>query len=293
MTLNAFERIFTNNSKYASYETVPYFDSLAYTVQEFLYTDKATDQKHDFRMDRHIKLYDFMTLASFFISSSVEDLGRATIKGYIEDMKQSLIQYVHTEKIEYRKEGLIISCASFELRIALLWTAYIYADVRFQWSGGEYWKDAKQMLYDLMKEECGYSDKFINVLPPLVNTDKAFLVMLSHIEKNQVNRKKVQTQKADETQQEEVEDATEFEEIDLHDKVRLDLLLRLIENDGADLEKHGNKMKAATIMQSVTGLPLQTCKNYCTNRDLNTTVHSEETLTMNSILQALGMKIRL
>ena len=66
------------------------------------------------------------------------------------------------------------------------------------------------------------------------------------------------------------------EEIDWHDKVRLDVLLRLMVKDGADLEKHGNKMKAAKIMQSITGLPLQTCKNYCTNRDLNITIHSEE-----------------
>ena len=292
MTLNAFEHIFTDNSEYANYKTVPYFDSLAYTVQEFLYTDKATDHNHDFRMDSHIKLYDFMTLASYFITSSVSDLGRATIKGYIEDMKQSVIPYVHAEKVEYRKECLVVSCASFELILALLWTAYIYADARFQWSGDECWKDAKQILFDLMKEEYGYSDENIHVLPPLMNTDKAFSVMMSHIEKNQIKRKKALPQKADEPQQEE-DDEIEFVEIDLHDKVRLDLLLRLIENDGADLEKHGNKMKVATIMQSITGLPLQTCKNYCTNRDLNTTVHSEETLTMNSILQSLGMKIRL
>ena len=292
MTLNAFERIFTDNSEYANYKTVPYFDSLAYTVQEFLYTDKATDHNHDFRMDRHIKVYDFMTLVSFFIRTSVEDLGRATIKGYIEDLKQSVIQYVHTEKVEYRKEGLIITCASFELILALLWTAYIYAEVRSQWSDAEWWEDAKQMLYDLMKDECEYPDEYISTLPPFMHKDQAVKVMTSHIIKKQANEKKALPQKADEPQQEE-DDEIEFVEIDLHDKVRLDLLLRLIENDGADLEKHGNKMKVATIMQSITGLPLQTCKNYCTNRDLNTTVHSEETLTMNSILQSLGMKIRL
>lgn len=83
------------------------------------------------------------------------------------------------------------------------------------------------------------------------------------------------------------------EEIDWHDKVRLDVLLRLMVKDGADLEKHGNKMKAAKIMQSITGLPLQTCKNYCTNRDLNITIHSEEILKMNTLLQSLGMEIRL
>jgi hypothetical protein len=96
-----------------------------------------------------------------------------------------------------------------------------------------------------------------------------------------------------EEQAEPSQDEESSEAIDWHDKVRLDALLRLMENDGADLEKHGNKMKAARIMQSITGLPLQTCKNYCTNRDLNTTTHNEEILKMNTLLQALGMKIRL
>lgn len=83
------------------------------------------------------------------------------------------------------------------------------------------------------------------------------------------------------------------ESIGFHDKVRLDLLLRLMESNGADLDKYGNKVKAAQVMQSITGLPLQTCKNYCTERNLNVTTHSEEVLQMNTLLQALGMEIRL
>ena len=83
------------------------------------------------------------------------------------------------------------------------------------------------------------------------------------------------------------------EEIEWHDKVRLDLLLRLIKKDGAVIDKHGNKIKVARIMQAITGLPLNTCKNYCTNRDLSLTHHKEEILKLNAILQALGMEIRL
>ena len=83
------------------------------------------------------------------------------------------------------------------------------------------------------------------------------------------------------------------EDITLHDKVRLDLMLRLMKDNGANLDKHGNKTKAAQLMQSITGLPLQTCKNYCSDPHLNTTTHSEEILKMNTLLQALGMKIHL
>lgn len=84
-----------------------------------------------------------------------------------------------------------------------------------------------------------------------------------------------------------------FEDIKFHDKVRLELLLRLMKKDGADLDKYGNKVKAADIMKSVTSLPLQTCKNYCTDPKLSTKEHEEEILRLNTKLQALGMKIRL
>lgn len=83
------------------------------------------------------------------------------------------------------------------------------------------------------------------------------------------------------------------EDIKFHDKVRLELLLRLMKKDGADLDKYGNKVKAAEIMKSVTSLPLQTCKNYCSDPQLSTKEHEEEILRLNTKLQALGMKIRL
>ena len=89
------------------------------------------------------------------------------------------------------------------------------------------------------------------------------------------------------------DDIPDEEESTWHDKVRLDLLLRLIKSDGADLTKRGNKTRAAELMRDITGLPLQTCKNYCSNEDLNTNEHKEEVLKMNSKLQALDMNIRL
>ena len=81
--------------------------------------------------------------------------------------------------------------------------------------------------------------------------------------------------------------------IEWHDKVRLDLLLRLMKKDGVQLERHGNKARAAELMQTITKLPISTCKNYCTNEDLNTKEHEEEILRLNSKLQALGMGTRL
>lgn len=81
MITKVYERIFTDNSQYADYEEIPYFDTLAYTVQEFLYTEKAKNIVCDMRMDNHIKLPDFMTLTVYFVSKSAEDFGRTAIKG--------------------------------------------------------------------------------------------------------------------------------------------------------------------------------------------------------------------
>lgn len=77
-----------------------------------------------------------------------------------------------------------------------------------------------------------------------------------------------------------------------HDKVRLELLLRLLENDGTDMQDVV-KARVAEVLRVITKLPISTCKNYCTNRDLNIKVHEEEILKLNSILQAIGMEIRL
>lgn len=88
-------------------------------------------------------------------------------------------------------------------------------------------------------------------------------------------------------------DVEVVEEISAHDKVRLELLLKLMEKDGINLTKHGNKVKAASILNTLTGLSLNTCKQYCSDRNLNVTTHSEEILKINTLLQALEMKSHL
>lgn len=82
------------------------------------------------------------------------------------------------------------------------------------------------------------------------------------------------------------------EEIEWHDKVRLELLLRLLENSGTDME-NVRKIRVAEVMRSVTSLPISTCKNYCSNRILSTSTHEEEILKLNSKLQAIGISILL
>ena len=299
MELLSFTRIFTNNDGYKECESYPYMDSLAYTVQEFLYTPKVKYEGNDFRMNDHIKLYDFITLAVYFIDNSDSDFGRINIKELINAIRQSDESSQDIEKIEYTDDGIIITNASYELIMALLWTTFVYACVINHLYSEKRWKKISLMLFEEMQENNHYLKNNSNLQLLILQADKAVQVMSCHIVNNYGTEFTPQQEELeqDNPEQKEIEDCKidddSAKDISLHDKVRLDLLLRLLLNDGANIDKHGNKKKAAQIMQSITGLPLQTCKNYCSNRDLNVKTHGEEVLMMNILLQALGMKIRL
>ena len=78
-----------------------------------------------------------------------------------------------------------------------------------------------------------------------------------------------------------------------HDKVRLDLLFRLLKNADADFATHGNKKKAAELMRKISGLPLRTCQNYCSDQSLNPDAHPTEVTEINNLLSALGLSVSL
>lgn len=100
------------------------------------------------------------------------------------------------------------------------------------------------------------------------------------------------TEDKEEASEESIETDANNNEIP-HDKVRLETLLRLMEKDDLNMGIHGNKTKAATLMNKISGLPLSTCKNYCASRDLNVITHKNEILLINSLLQSLEMSIHL
>lgn len=78
-----------------------------------------------------------------------------------------------------------------------------------------------------------------------------------------------------------------------HNKVVLEFFAKLLEKSGADLDKRGNKANAARLAETITGIPVSTCKTYMTNRDLNTTEHSDEVLKMNTAIKNLGIEWQL
>ena len=308
-------RRYFNNYDFHDSESIEDLESLAFVVQEFLYTEKAGFENFNCIMNRRIKLYDFMSLVFYFLNPLYTDFAKSTITGYLTDLQQMRKLTEQDDTIEYANENktLVVYNASSELIVSILWTVYIISYSYYITQETESWKNKTNMLYGLIRENYPYVESMLKEQSPLKYTKEAMGLLANKI--HEKNEREKQAPKTNETKdngtenleariaeleekcKQQEEKIKEYEEaaesIDLHDKIRLGLLLRLLKNDGANIDKHGNKTKAAQIMQSITGLPLQTCKNYCSEPNANTKLHGEEVLKINALLQALDMEIRL
>ena len=77
-----------------------------------------------------------------------------------------------------------------------------------------------------------------------------------------------------------------------HNKVVLEVFVKLLEASGVDFKVHGNKANAARLAETITRLPFTTCQNYFSDR-LRTNVHSDEVLKMNTVIKELGIEWQL
>ncbi len=93
--------------------------------------------------------------------------------------------------------------------------------------------------------------------------------------------------------------------ITLHNNVRLEFLLRLMDNDGLQstvnarskrapqkYENYGNDAETARLLNALTGIPLSTCDKYVCNRGLPP-ARDEERKAVNKQAERLGMKTRI
>ena len=319
MTLTCFGNIYTNDNLYEEKE-IPYMDSLVLFIELYLYSDKETEfMGHRFFMSYYLKLCDFMNITYCFIRESESESGKNKIQEYIHLLLHPQLpdndEEIIKEILNPPEEGITVTYPWEKVVIAVLWVAWIYAKVRYKFDKEEKCKAAEELFYNFILENYPHDDEeYFKEQTHNEYTDSAVETLSDFIE-GKKELKISQTQegidwliKRNEELKEENEELKEKLEIleqiqealetspdgkEWHDKVRLDALLRLMQENGADLEKHGNKRKAAEIMRAISGLPLSTCTNYCTNRDLSLTHHEEEILRLNSKLQALGMKIRL
>ena len=99
----------------------------------------------------------------------------------------------------------------------------------------------------------------------------------------------------DDTSKEETDTSSEeFMSMPVHQKVQLELLMKFIEKEIPDFEKiYGHKTKVACLLEIITGLSTQICKNYVTYRNLNKETHEEEIENANRLLKALNISFQL
>ena len=326
MPATNFRRIFRDNCHYAGYEKLHYIDSLARVVVDYVFSDKLAEGDCPLSMGNdYIRLYDFMTLVVYIIVESTKDFGDVTIKEWLYTYEENpfhkyeAVEYIGTDTYFHINNG------GYELILALLWAAYIYARVRNTCEDKK-WGSAVDMLYNLMLESSGLNESAFKKTSLITQAQEACRTMVKYIKTSiaQHEQKKdeatanktpaldnsqyvarinelekelqqVTAEKEQLKQQVEVLQSPEGAPIDTdgHGAVRMELVRLLMEKDGADLEKHGNKVIAARLMEAITGLANKTCRNHLSDPNVNQTEHKQEILEINSKLQALGMSIRL
>ena len=78
-----------------------------------------------------------------------------------------------------------------------------------------------------------------------------------------------------------------------HNKVVLEVFVKLLEASGVDFKVHGNKAIAAHLAEYNTGIKKDACKKYMCYKDLNTSYHKDEVNKVNDQLRLLNINIKL
>lgn len=253
-----YHRYFTDNSKYGERKT-PYLDSLAYTVQEFLYTDGKAKQEiiyrervvnnytmtthvntktksFDCEMDGRIQLYDFVTLTYHLINTLPSDYAKVQLKEYLADLKQR-DKYDYVNKIHYtNNNGIFIEYASNEMIFALLWAAWIYLRVFLDLNPNKMLEKRVDMLYDAMKENYPYTEENLEKHPLIAHAADAIILMCKHIE---AKAKKKKSKPSQSSEEEHAEDNSKLQAR----IAELEAELEKAKKQVADLEKQNKEQK--------------------------------------------------
>ena len=78
-----------------------------------------------------------------------------------------------------------------------------------------------------------------------------------------------------------------------HNKVVLEVFVKLLEASGVDFKVHGNKAIAARLAEYVTGIKIDACNKYMCYKDLSTSYHKDEVNKVNDQLRLLNINIKL
>lgn len=255
MPYRTFKRQFTDNNKYGEFEKVPHLDALAHVVEEFVYSDKLDGDLLHFRMKEEIPMFDFMTLAAYFISESQQDFGKSTIVGFVEDLKAQYRGGRTTTLVEYLENNLFVTSASYELIMGLLWTTYIYQSACYTFSKNEKFAEISSMVYGVMQEESGLKKEAFLKGSLSENATSARKMMLSYMVRNEVRNglKKEEAPKESSAANDSEKDARIAElEAELA-KAQADIEAYEQQGKGVSAAKHA--LLLTTLCQHLGGLP--------------------------------------
>lgn len=252
MVIRGFKRLFDDNAHYGQYAKIPFLDSLAYVVQEYLYTDISEDEDPFLMMDGRIRLYDFMTMSAYFISASANDLGKATIKDFLADIHQHERYQTKHDIIEYTaKESITIQNASSALTISILWANYIYAKARYKRFAEIKWERISKMLYGIMLEEYVIKEEYFKDIPAIKFSEEATDLMIQHIEQKMKENDTIEEHKKNISEKQKIQTKVEAENKLLSEKnevleaenKRLSEKNKQLEEENGQLSKENEELK--------------------------------------------------
>ena len=261
-------RYFTNNRKYGE-ENTPYLDSLAYTIQEFLYTEGKAIQTINFgdagggypristidcKMDGRIQLYDFMTMTLHCINAVASDYATAELKEYLRDLKEhdrydSLDTVCKTDN-----KGIYIRHASPELLMSILWATWIYMKVFIDFYPNKALETRIQLLYEAIKESYPYSEEDLQKHPLIAHAPVAMKLMLQHIKAKIKKTKQSKSSKKEAPESVDLELQARIKELEAElEKARADIEAYESQGKGVSAAKHA--LLLTTLCHYLGGLP--------------------------------------
>ena len=320
-----------NNSIRDDLNGFQYLDSLAKTLMWLYSNEADGPREQDYCLKGVIKMYQLINITILLVSHAAGELGEASVLDFISDMKKgegvewhvSRYNVISEFKNKNAVKGLSVKWASYELIMSILWSGYIYCKVTTS-LGDDRWKNSLEVMFKVLRSESGLSDAAFNRNWLIKHTDEMVNYMLGDIEERKKNegREKesnpsgveidqhkkslkemesiiIELKKENEGLKEQVKELEEFKQlletpldgIGADSKVGLTEILKLMENDGANFNKHNNKSIAAKALKMMTGRSESACKQIFSS-PLSTTYpgHKEKISELNGYLQTLGMK---
>jgi len=293
--MKSFKLYFTDNKSYDREDLgLPCVSSLAKALT-WLYTPEAcVSDVEDYNMEENMKLCELVSVVVTMTSKAQGDFGEITLRETLADMRGS--EWVKYVKPYRGKSGdtdiVMFNCTSHSVLMAILWGCHVYALVLAHYNPK--WKSAATNINKVFFDYSGFTldEYFDNLL--VKHTDKAVKQVIDDAEQKKRGKagKDTGCYVCKRPRADEPEPAPE-DEVTAAQKVRLKLVYELLRASGAQLEKYGNKAKAANLMNTITGIPVSTCARFCTENDMNRDSHRETLDAIRPWLEDLELPFRL